>query len=73
MPILEESQVWGTDDQTQTAYLDTQDVARMTLAALRNDETIGKNMTLAGPKSYTTKEVIAMCESRANAEAQVAL
>ncbi|GMH41402.1 hypothetical protein BSKO_09312 [Bryopsis sp. KO-2023] len=71
VPILEESQVWGTDDDTKTAYLDTQDVARMTLAALRNDETIGRSLTLAGPRSYTTREVISMCESRANAEAKV--
>lgn len=35
MPILEEKQVWGTNDQTRTAYLDTTDVARMTLASLR--------------------------------------
>lgn len=36
VPILEEKQVWGTNDQTRTAYLDTTDVARMTLAALRS-------------------------------------
>ena len=35
VPILEEKQVWGTNDQTRTAYLDTTDVARMTLASLR--------------------------------------
>lgn len=27
--------MWGTDDETRTAYMDTQDVARLTLAALR--------------------------------------
>ena len=36
VPILEEKQVWGTNDQTRTAYLDTTDVARMTLASLRH-------------------------------------
>jgi hypothetical protein len=35
VPILEEKQVWGTNDQTRTAYLDTTDVARMALASLR--------------------------------------
>jgi hypothetical protein len=35
VPILEEKQVWGTNDQTRTAYLDTEDVARMTMASLR--------------------------------------
>lgn len=35
VPILEERSVWGTNDKTKTAYLDTQDAARLTLAALR--------------------------------------
>lgn len=39
--------MWGTSDNTRTAYLDTQDVARMTLSAIRKDETIGKTLTLA--------------------------
>ncbi len=35
----------GTDDETRTAYLDTQDVAKMTLAAVRRDEAINKVRT----------------------------
>ena len=40
VPILEERAVWGTDDETRTAYMDTQDVARLTLAALRYPPTV---------------------------------
>ena len=89
VPILEETQVWSTDDDTRTSYLDSQDIARMTMAALRNEETfgtgnaagdhsdpspaavLGKTLTLAGPKAYTTNEIINMCEKRANATAKV--
>ncbi len=71
VPVLEDRQVWGTDTETSIAYLDTQDVARMTMAALRNDATIGKTLTLAGPKAYTTKEVIEMCEDLSDSRAQV--
>ena len=35
VPVLEEQTMWGTDDETRTAYLDTQDVAKMTLAVGR--------------------------------------
>lgn len=172
VPILEDKQVWGTSDDTRTAYLDSQDVARMALAALRcvpcfmalplsflmvhcftvikqkqvlpclcrtlssiaflpkpywangiemlhkpalvplivikwvhtrcgcvsttnhltyqvhafvktatarkiccfrRDETLGKTMTLAGPKAWTVDEVIALCEKYADAEADVSL
>jgi hypothetical protein len=34
-----------------------QDIARMTLAALRSDAAVGKTLTLAGPTAYTTKQV----------------
>eukprot|EP00241_Pyramimonas_parkeae_P005882 CAMPEP_0114252466 /NCGR_PEP_ID=MMETSP0058-20121206/15853_1 /TAXON_ID=36894 /ORGANISM="Pyramimonas parkeae, CCMP726" /LENGTH=396 /DNA_ID=CAMNT_0001366405 /DNA_START=69 /DNA_END=1259 /DNA_ORIENTATION=+ len=71
VPILEEQSVWGTDDETKTAYLDTQDAARMTLATLRSEAAINKSITLAGPQAYTIKEVIAMCEKKANTEAKV--
>jgi len=71
VPILEEESVWGTDDTTKTAYLDTQDAARMTLASLRTEEAIGKTITLAGPDAYTIAEVIELCEAKSNQEAKV--
>lgn len=71
VPILEDRPVWGTNDETRTAYLDTQDVARMTMAALRSDECSGRTITLAGPQAYTTKEVIEMCERMSDSKAQV--
>ena len=71
VPVLEEQPLWGTDDDTRTAYLDTQDVAKMTLAACRRDEATNKVMTLAGPKSYSVREVIALCEKLGGAEAKV--
>merc|ERR1712225_204837 len=63
IPILEERSVWGTDDETRTAYMNTQDIARMTIAALNKPETIGRTLTLAGPKAWTTQEVIELCEN----------
>lgn len=43
----------------------------MTLACLQRDETIGKTLTLAGPKAYTVSEVIALCEKLGGMEAKV--
>ena len=71
VPVLEEQPLWGTDDDTRTAYLDTQDVAKMTLAAVRRDEAANKVMTLAGPKAYSVKDVVALCEKLGGAEAKV--
>jgi len=71
VPILEDKTVWGTTDATRTAYLDSTDVARMALAALRCDAAVGKTLTLAGPAAYTTQEVIAMCEKMSDSRAKV--
>jgi uncharacterized protein YbjT (DUF2867 family) len=63
VPILEEKTVWGTDDKTRTAYIDTQDVAKLTFKALTRSDLIGRTITLAGPQSWTSTEVIGLCES----------
>ena len=57
VPILEDKSVWGTDAPTRVAYLDSQDVAKMTLAVLRSDKVEKKTITLAGPRAWTSQEV----------------
>ena len=57
VPILEEKPVWGTSDDTRTAYLDTVDISRMILASLRSEGAHRASLTLAGPKAWTTGEV----------------
>jgi uncharacterized protein YbjT (DUF2867 family) len=38
-----------------------QDVARLTLTALRSDKSEWKVMTFAGPRAWTTQEVMSIC------------
>ncbi|KAG0617571.1 hypothetical protein M758_5G199900 [Ceratodon purpureus] len=71
VPVLEDKSVWGTDAPTRIAYMDTQDVARLTLTALRNEKAEKKTMTLAGPRAWTTQEVISLCERLAGQDAKV--
>lgn len=71
VPILEEKSVWGTDAPTRIAYMDTQDIARLTFIALRNEKFNGKLLTFAGPRAWTTQEVITLCERLAGQDANV--
>ncbi|KAF8406693.1 hypothetical protein HHK36_008784 [Tetracentron sinense] len=71
VPILEEKSVWGTDAPTRIAYMDTQDIARLTFIALRNEKTERKLLTFAGPRAWTTQEVITLCERLAGQDANV--
>ncbi|GER29011.1 NAD(P)-binding Rossmann-fold superfamily protein [Striga asiatica] len=48
VPILEEKSVWGTTAPTIIAYMDTQDITRLTFIALRNENITGKLLTFAG-------------------------
>ncbi|KAM0925245.1 hypothetical protein ACQ4PT_004348 [Festuca glaucescens] len=61
----------GTDAPTRIAYMDTQDVARLTFVALRNEKASKKLLTFAGPRSWTTQEVITLCERLAGQDANV--
>ena len=57
VPILEEKPVWGTTEETRTAYLDSVDLARMLMASLRAPKASRSVLTLAGPKAWSTSEV----------------
>ncbi|KAG5526883.1 hypothetical protein RHGRI_032968 [Rhododendron griersonianum] len=48
-----------------------QDVARLTFIALRNEKVNGKLLTFAGPRAWTTQEVITLCERLAGQDANV--
>lgn len=48
-----------------------QDIARLTLAALRSDQCENRTLTFAGPSAYTTREVIEMCERMSDSTAKV--
>lgn len=71
VPVLEDKSVWGTDASTRIAYMDTQDIARLTLTALRSEKADGKFLTFAGPRAWTTQEVISLCERLAGQDAKV--
>ncbi|XP_010242860.1 PREDICTED: uncharacterized protein ycf39 isoform X2 [Nelumbo nucifera] len=71
VPILEEKSVWGTDAPTRIAYMDTQDIARLTFIALRNEKINKRLLTFAGPRAWTTQEVITLCERLAGQDANV--
>jgi len=71
VPILEDKPVWGTTDSSRTAYIDTQDVARMAMAALRSEAAIGRTLMVSGTKAWTTQEVIELCEKLSNSNAKV--
>ncbi|CAE8587194.1 unnamed protein product, partial [Polarella glacialis] len=70
--VLDDQKVWGDDGQSPgIAYIDSQDCARMLLAAASKERTIGQTITITGPKVWSTQEVIALCEKLSGKKADV--
>ncbi|GFY94509.1 NAD(P)-binding Rossmann-fold superfamily protein [Actinidia rufa] len=53
-----------------SSYL-RREISRLTFIALRNEKVNGKLLTFAGPRAWTTQEVITLCERLAGQDANV--
>ena len=72
IPVLDRQNVWVSGSGSSTiAYMNTQDVARFSVAALERPETIGGSFPTVGPQAWTSTEVIRLCEALTQKEARV--
>jgi len=70
--ILDDQQVWCDDGSNPgVAYIDSQDCARMIAAAANKERTVGKTLTLTGPKVWSSTEIVNFCERLSGKEAEV--
>lgn len=72
--VLDDKEVW-LDDGTSpgVAYIDSQDCAQMVAAALSKERTIGQTVTVTGPKVWSTKEIVGVCEKLSGRKADIKL
>nr|YP_010596530.1 hypothetical protein PKF17_pgp083 [Chrysotila carterae]WAK83166.1 hypothetical protein [Chrysotila carterae] len=64
IPILDSQTVWLVEKIVPTAYIDTQDAAKVvlnSLAVVERDKTT-KTVPLLGPTSWTPEQIIQLCE-----------
>lgn len=62
LPILENKSIWLTGDDTSIAYMDTQDIAKLTIKSLSMNQIRKKNLPLVGKYAWTSKSIIELCE-----------
>ena len=71
IPILNNEPVWISGNPTDIAYMNTQDIARFAVAALNRPQTIKGRFPIVGPKAWSAKELVKLCENFSEKKARV--
>lgn len=71
IPILENRSIWVTKESAPVGYMDTQDIAKFAIRSLSLISTENQCFSLAGPKTWTSKEIITLCEKLGGKRAKV--
>lgn len=71
IPILEKQAVWVMGQSSPIAYMDTQDIARFAVQALKTPETVNKSFPVVGSKAWSAEEIIKLCERLSGQEARI--
>jgi uncharacterized protein YbjT (DUF2867 family) len=71
IPILENQVVWVTGENTPIAYMNTQDIAKFAVAALKIAETEKRSFPVVGTRAWGAKELIALCEQLSGQTAKI--
>ena len=71
IPILENRSIWITKESAPIGYMDTQDVAKFTIRSLSLVSTEKQSFSLTGPRTWTSQEIIRLCEKLGGKKAKV--
>lgn len=71
IPILEGQAVWITGESSPVAYMDTSDVAKFAIRALKIPETEKQTFPVIGTRAWSAEEIINLCERLSGKEARI--
>ncbi len=71
IPLLEGQSIWVMGTASPTAYMDTQDIAKFAIQALKVPETENKSFPVVGSRAWGADELIQLCEKLAGRDARV--
>jgi uncharacterized protein YbjT (DUF2867 family) len=71
IPILENQSIWVMGTTSPTAYMDTQDIAKFAIRALKVPETEHQSFPVVGPRAWSADELIQLCEKLSGRDAKI--
>lgn len=71
IPILEGQAIWVVGETAPIAYMDTIDIAKFAVSALKTPETEGKAFPVVGSRAWSADEIIKLCERQSGKEARI--
>nr|ARW60591.1 hypothetical protein [Polysiphonia sp.] len=71
LPILDQQSVWITSESSLISYINTQDVAKMTIASLSISQFHNKTLPLVGNKTWKSLDIINLCERISGRRAKI--
>jgi uncharacterized protein YbjT (DUF2867 family) len=72
IPMLENQTIWVTGEASPIAYMNTQDIAKFAIAALKLEQAERKTFAIAGPKAWAPSEILRLCERLSGRTARTA-
>ena len=71
IPILDGQAVWLMGQGSAIAFMDTQDIAKFAVKALKQPNVERQSFNLAGPKAWTPRSIVQLCENLSGEEAKI--
>jgi uncharacterized protein YbjT (DUF2867 family) len=71
IPILEGQPVWVTGESSPVAYMDTQDIAKFAVKALKVENIDKQSFPVVGTRAWSAEEIIKLCERLSGKDAKI--
>lgn len=73
LPILDKKPIWLTGESTSLGYINTEDVARLSIKSLSISKARNRVFSLVGPKSWKSLEIIQLCEKLSGQRSNISI
>nr|WDB00077.1 Ycf39 [Cyanidium sp. THAL103] len=71
LPILNDQEIYVIENYPALPYIDSRDVAKLTLKSLNTISSNKRVLSLLGPRSWSPKEIIDLCENLSGKKAKI--